>query len=103
MVPDNSYLPHNHEPDTVVYTGTHDNDTAVGWYLSPDVSADAKQQAKHYANQSDMQPGIFHRDMVHLALSSVANTAIIPLQAMKASKSDIALLKKENTSLSLLI
>ena len=32
--PDNAYLPHNYEPDCVCYTGTHDNDTAVGWYQS---------------------------------------------------------------------
>lgn len=30
--PDNTYLPHNFQPDSVCYTGTHDNDTAVGWY-----------------------------------------------------------------------
>ena len=29
-----AYLPHNHEPDTVVYTGTHDNDTAPGWWAT---------------------------------------------------------------------
>lgn len=77
---DNSYLPHNHTRDSVVFTGTHDNDTAVGWFLSPDVPEQNKRQAKQYANQSDPQAGIFHRDMIHLALSSVADTVIIPLQ-----------------------
>jgi len=32
----NAYLPHNHEPDTVVYTGTHDNDTTLGWWQAAD-------------------------------------------------------------------
>ena len=30
--PDNAYLPHNYQPHCICYTGTHDNDTAVGWY-----------------------------------------------------------------------
>jgi len=34
--PDNPYLPANHRPDAVVYTGTHDNDTTLGWYRKLD-------------------------------------------------------------------
>jgi 4-alpha-glucanotransferase len=37
------FLPHNHEPDTVVYTGTHDNDTVAGWW------ATATDAERHYA------------------------------------------------------
>ena len=50
---DNSYLPYNYAKNYVVYTGTHDNDTAVGWYLEPEVSREAKRQAKRYANRED--------------------------------------------------
>jgi len=78
--PDNSYLPHNYDPNTVVYTGTHDNDTAVGWYLSPEVPPEDKQLAKKYAHQTNLHESIFHQDLSYLALSSVANTAILPLQ-----------------------
>ena len=78
--PDNSYLPFNCEPDSVVYTGTHDNDTAVGWYLSPQVDPAFKRRAKRFANRDDDDPSTFHRDLVHLALGSPANLAVLPLQ-----------------------
>ncbi len=77
---DNSYLPHNFHHNCVVYTGTHDNDTAVGWYLSPDTSPQARNQAKRQANQVNDDAASFHHDMIYLAYSSVADTAIIPLQ-----------------------
>ena len=76
----NNYLPHNYENNTVVYTGTHDNDTAVGWYLNPSIPVEDKQRAKRYANQSDMQAGLFHKDLLYIAHSSVANIAIVPMQ-----------------------
>lgn len=76
----NSYLPYNIEKDSVVYTGTHDNDTAVGWYLSPEVDPAAKRRAKRFANRQDDEAGVFHQDMIHLALSSAANLAILPMQ-----------------------
>jgi 4-alpha-glucanotransferase len=78
--PNNSYLPYNTEKDSVMYTGTHDNDTAVGWYLSPDVDPAAKQRAKRFANRQDDHAGSFHQELMHLALSSPANLVILPLQ-----------------------
>ncbi|WP_051305660.1 4-alpha-glucanotransferase [Desulfogranum mediterraneum] len=78
--PQNTYLPHNLESNCVIYTGTHDNDTSVGWLLSPKVTAADKERAKRYANHPDSHAGTFHRDMIHLAYSSVANLAIIPMQ-----------------------
>ncbi len=77
---DNAYLPHNYIENCVVYTGTHDNDTAVGWYLSHDVSPDAKTQALRFANTTDMQPANFHQQMRYLAHSSTAGLAILPMQ-----------------------
>ncbi|MDD2467711.1 MAG: 4-alpha-glucanotransferase [Desulfobulbus sp.] len=76
----NSYLPYNIVKESVIYTGTHDNDTAVGWYLSPDVTAQAKQRAKRFANVYDDNAGSFHRELMHLALASPANLAILPMQ-----------------------
>lgn len=78
--PKNSYLPYNIEQNSVVYTGTHDNDTAVGWYLNPEIPHSSKQQAKRFANRFDTDAGSFHRDLVSLAMGSPANLAILPMQ-----------------------
>ncbi len=73
--PDNPYLPHNHVREAVVYTGTHDNDTTAGWYAG--LSAKEKKQIRDYlgSNGKDIVG-----DLVRLALASVANMAVIPLQ-----------------------
>lgn len=78
--PNNNYLPYNVEKSSVLYTGTHDNDTAVGWYLSPQVAPEAKKRAKRFANCFDDHAGSFHRELIHLALSSPANLTIMPMQ-----------------------
>ena len=72
---DNGYLPHNIEPNSVVYTGTHDNDTSLGWYLSLD--SHSKNHLHHVlANEAPNMPD----DLVNMALTSSANLAIIPMQ-----------------------
>ncbi len=76
----NSYLPQNYSHNCVVYTGTHDNDTAVGWYLSPTTTAEMRRRAKRQANQKNDDAASFHRDLIYLAHSSVADVAIIPMQ-----------------------
>ncbi len=76
----NSYLPHNYTHNCVVYTGTHDNDTAVGWYLSQTTQPEARRRAKRQANQDNDDAASFHRDMIYLAYSSVADLAVIPMQ-----------------------
>jgi 4-alpha-glucanotransferase len=78
--PDNSYLPQNFTNNCVVYTGTHDNDTAVGWYLRPDIRPEVRRQAKRQANQFNDDASTFHRDLIYLAHSSVAGISIIPMQ-----------------------
>ncbi len=78
--PDNSYLPHNVSRNSIIYTGTHDNDTAVGWYLSPEVSSQARRLAKRYANKRDDEASTFHLDMMYLAHASPAILSILPLQ-----------------------
>ena len=78
--PDNSYLPYNCEKNSIIYTGTHDNDTAVGWYLSPEVNPENKRRAKLFAGRQDDDASTFHRDLIYLALSSPANCALLPLQ-----------------------
>jgi 4-alpha-glucanotransferase len=74
--PGNPFLPFNFDRNSVVYTGTHDNDTTVGWYES---RADWEQEAvlRYFGH---LTPDGIHWDLIRLALSSVANLAIIPAQ-----------------------
>jgi len=73
----NLYLPHNFaSPHCVVFTGTHDNNTTVGWYLE-DASKEGQARVRRYANSSASE---IHWDLIRLALSSIAKTAIIPMQ-----------------------
>ena len=80
------YQPHRFPRGTVVYTGTHDNDTIVGWLSSHQRSRaehdertlrEERDRALKYAGSDGREP---HWDMIRLALASVANTAIFPLQ-----------------------
>ena len=69
------FLPHNHVPHSVVYTGTHDNDTTLGWWLAhPD------QHARVQRYLGPMQAADVPWHFVRAALGSVAHTAIIPVQ-----------------------
>ncbi len=75
----NPYLPHNYTTtNCVVFTGTHDNDTTLSWYLTPKVSAASKVNAMRYANSQGK--GQVHWDFIRMAFSSIADIAIIPLQ-----------------------
>lgn len=77
---DNEYLPYNMNKNSIVYTGTHDNDTAVGWFLDPDVPRASKLQMKRAANAVNEDIESVSRDLIYLALSSVADLAILPMQ-----------------------
>ena len=73
------FLPHNYEPDTVVYTGTHDNDTTAGWW------ATATDKERHFARGYLATDG---HDMpwtlIRAAMASVADTAVHPMQDVLA-------------------
>ena len=73
--PINPYWPHNYEANTVVYTGTHDNDTTNGWYHTLDDSE--RRKLNDYLGHAIGQP---HEEMIRLAWASVAALAIAPLQ-----------------------
>jgi 4-alpha-glucanotransferase len=84
--PDNPHKPYNYDQHCVVYTGTHDNDTTVGWFNSLDVADPTlslaqgqaeRQRALRYLHSDGCA---VHWDMIRAALASVAHTAIIPLQ-----------------------
>jgi len=73
--PDNPYLPHNHEPLSVVYTGTHDNNTTLGWYQ--ELSDDQRHFVRNYLGiEADPMPW----PLVRAALASVARLAVLPMQ-----------------------
>ena len=70
------HLPHRLRRDSVVYTGTHDNDTTVGWWNSS-ATEEEKRLASAYLGIGD--DGV-HWAFIRAALTSVANLAIIPVQ-----------------------
>ncbi len=76
---DSDYLPHNYDANSVVYTGTHDNDTTAGWIKK--LKAADKKMAFEYINRSEFSSD---RDVaeafVRLAMSSVSKLCIIPMQ-----------------------
>jgi 4-alpha-glucanotransferase len=72
---DNPYLPHRHDHNSVVYTGTHDNDTTVGW--SNSLSDDDRRYIYDYLDNPQTS---LHCALIHAALGSVANLAVIPMQ-----------------------
>jgi 4-alpha-glucanotransferase len=74
--PGNVYLPFNYERNFVVYTGTHDNNTTVGWFN--ELSDNERNALLRYLGCTSSE-GI-HWDMIRMALGSVANQAIFPLQ-----------------------
>ncbi|MCB9555901.1 MAG: 4-alpha-glucanotransferase [Deltaproteobacteria bacterium] len=69
-----AFLPHNHERNSVVYTGTHDNDTTRGWYEKR--SAGERQALAAYRGAPLEQPTW---DLIRMVWASVAETAIVPL------------------------
>jgi 4-alpha-glucanotransferase len=75
---DNPYLPHNYVPNTVVYTGTHDNPPSRGWY--DELPADQRVNLWRYLRSPPAEPSEVARSLMRLAWSSVAALAIAPLQ-----------------------
>jgi len=80
---DSPHLPHRHERDTVVYTGTHDNDTTLGWYRGLD--ADTARRVDFYLGSAS---GEMPDALVRAALRSVGALAILPVQDLLALGSE---------------
>ncbi|WP_103664933.1 4-alpha-glucanotransferase [Gracilimonas amylolytica] len=71
----NSFLPHNYSQNSVAYSGTHDNDTAIGWYRS------ANETEQHRARTYTRSDGKnIHWEFIRLGMLSVSDQAIFPLQ-----------------------
>ncbi|MBS0446357.1 MAG: 4-alpha-glucanotransferase [Proteobacteria bacterium] len=71
----NLYLPHNHEHDSAIYPGTHDNDTVVGWWRA--ASPDEQQRVRDYLRIDGSE---IHWDLIRAACASVADVAVHAMQ-----------------------
>ncbi len=74
--PDNDYIPYNITSNSVIYTGTHDNETAVGWYQG--LPSKYKKIVREYLNVRSGKN--IHWDLIRAAFASVSDTAVIPMQ-----------------------
>jgi 4-alpha-glucanotransferase len=71
----NEHLPHNISTRNIIYTGTHDNDTIIGWWKS--INNEEKKLANNYLNASE---GTISERLISYAWASVAEIAILPIQ-----------------------
>jgi 4-alpha-glucanotransferase len=79
FTPDNDYLPHSiDDPNTILYTGTHDNNTSNGWFYGTDINQETRDYIKEYLDIENNSS--FHKKFIKTALRSTAQTVIIPVQ-----------------------
>ena len=74
---ENTYILHNHKENCLVFTGTHDNNTSVGWFKS--LKKEEAKRIGEYTGQRVNKKNV-HQVLQRLALMSVANLAIVPMQ-----------------------
>jgi 4-alpha-glucanotransferase len=74
----NDYIPHQYSPNFVVYTGTHDNNTTVGWYRK-DLNSKFRNHVSQYLGRK-INEGNVHIELARAAYQSVAKTVIVPFQ-----------------------
>jgi len=72
------YAPHNYVRECVVYTGTHDNNTVRGWF-EREATSKEKERLFCYLGRK-VGKGDIHREFIRLAMVSVANVVIVPMQ-----------------------
>ncbi|MCA9394639.1 MAG: 4-alpha-glucanotransferase [Candidatus Omnitrophica bacterium] len=77
-----AYLPHNYDANSVVYTGTHDNNTVQGWYEKEATEEEKTNFLEYFEGHSrhGLSDRSVHWDMIELALDSKASMALIPMQ-----------------------
>jgi 4-alpha-glucanotransferase len=83
---DNAYLPHNYKGNLVTYSGTHDNDTTIGWYKSLDEKI--KDHVRRYLNVSG---DAISWDLIRATIHSSAELAIVPIQDLMSLGSEARL------------
>ncbi|MCP5051932.1 MAG: 4-alpha-glucanotransferase [bacterium] len=75
----NAYLPHNYTTSNcIVYTGTHDNNTTNGWFYEEDIDEPTRNYVTDYLRLNHRDK--FHWELIGLALSSIADISIFPVQ-----------------------
>lgn len=74
----NNYLPHNYDSNCIVYTGTHDNETMLGWFKS--ILPEEKAALRRYLCTDTPDDLKLLDKSICLAMQSVADTCIIPMQ-----------------------
>lgn len=79
---DNPYLPHNIDANSVVYTGTHDNDTTIGWHSAMDEYQ--RSHVYHHLEVENPEHEEVLQKLIIMALESEAELAIIPMQDLLA-------------------
>jgi len=72
---DNTYLPHNHTPNSVIYSGTHDNDTTLGWFTA--LAEPTRDHVRRYLRIGGAE---MPWDFIRAAYASVSRLAVVPLQ-----------------------
>lgn len=77
-LPTNPYAPHNHTRNATVFTGTHDNNTTRGWFRS-ELDERGKRRLWQYLGRR-VEEAEIHWELIRLAMMSVSNTAIVPMQ-----------------------
>ncbi|MCQ2508086.1 MAG: 4-alpha-glucanotransferase [Dorea sp.] len=78
---ESSYLPHNYpDPNCVCYTGTHDNDTTMGWFKT--LKPECQKKVRAYTSNTLTRP--LSHSLIKTALASIANTVVFPLQDVLA-------------------
>ena len=75
---ESDYLPHNYEHNCVVYTGTHDNNTILGWL--DEMAPEDRLLAERYLNNRCTRKEDMPWDFIRMAMASVAALAITPIQ-----------------------
>src|SRR5205823_5108480 len=71
----NPFLPHHHVANSVVYTGTHDNDTTHGWWAGRD-----ERERRFVLDYLGSGSGDIAWDLIRLGMASVADTFVAPVQ-----------------------
>ncbi|NND72429.1 MAG: 4-alpha-glucanotransferase [Rhodothermales bacterium] len=86
--PSGNFLPHNFERNLVAYTGTHDNDSVVGWYhaangtQAAEIAETARNYCRDYLGFTSLKATSISESFVRALMASVADLAIVPVQDM---------------------
>jgi 4-alpha-glucanotransferase len=83
---DNAYLPHNLRPNNVIYPGTHDNDTTLGWYASAGEAT--RDHVRRYLRVGGSEAGW---DFIRAAYGAVSRIAVVPMQDLLSLGSEARL------------